>query len=113
MRYLQAGRSCRLGPGWPAALSITLIQPEHREQVLTGDCLVDTGATYSLRPREIVERLGRATPGGAVGGLRRADLAEAALKRAHSGAPTPTANGATHLSSVTPGSSRITLTLVQ
>src|SRR5438445_6124030 len=80
------------------ALSIALIHPEHRERVVTVDCLVDTGPTYSLRPREIVERLGLATLGGAVGGLERADLTEATSRAALSGAPKPTANGATHLS---------------
>ena len=40
----------------------TLIHPEHRERVVTAEFLVDTGATYSLLPREIVERLGLATP---------------------------------------------------
>jgi aspartyl protease family protein len=36
----------------------TLIHPEHRERSVATDFLVDTGATYSLLPAEIVERLG-------------------------------------------------------
>ena len=38
----------------------TLINPEHRERAVTAEFLVDTGATYSLLPREIVELLGLA-----------------------------------------------------
>ena len=36
----------------------TLIHPEQRERSVAADFLVDTGATYSLLPAEIVERLG-------------------------------------------------------
>jgi clan AA aspartic protease len=35
-----------------------LINPEHRERAVTTEFLVDTGATYSLLPREMVELLG-------------------------------------------------------
>ena len=40
----------------------TLIHPEHRERMVTAEFVVDTGATYSLVPAEIVARLGLATP---------------------------------------------------
>lgn len=36
----------------------TLIHPDHRERSVTTDLLVDTGATYSMLPAEIVTRLG-------------------------------------------------------
>ena len=36
----------------------TLIHPDHRERALTTEFLVDTGATYSLLPAGVVERLG-------------------------------------------------------
>jgi clan AA aspartic protease len=40
----------------------TLIHPDDRERSVTAEFLVDTGATYSLLPREIVDRLGLTTP---------------------------------------------------
>jgi clan AA aspartic protease len=36
----------------------TLMHPDHRERTVATDFLVDTGATYSLLPAEIVEWLG-------------------------------------------------------
>ena len=36
----------------------TLIHPDHRERSVSAEFLVDTGATYSLLPAEVVERLG-------------------------------------------------------
>ena len=39
----------------------TLIHPDHRERAVAANLVVDTGATYSLLPAEIVTRLGLAT----------------------------------------------------
>jgi len=38
-------------------VAATLIHPEHRERSLGLDLLVDTGATYTLLPAEVVARL--------------------------------------------------------
>lgn len=40
----------------------TLIHPDRREQLLPLELLVDTGATYTLLPIEIVAELGLSTP---------------------------------------------------
>ena len=42
-------------------IQATLIHPDHRERSVTSDLIVDTGATYSVLPGEIVRRLGLAT----------------------------------------------------
>ena len=39
------------------AVRVTLMHPEHREQTIEADLLVDTGSTYSLLPPDLVERL--------------------------------------------------------
>ena len=41
---------------------VTLIHPEYRDRSLTVDPLVDTGATYTLLPADLVAQLGLATP---------------------------------------------------
>jgi clan AA aspartic protease len=40
----------------------TLIHPEHRERSVEADLLVDTDATYTLLPPELVTQLGLSTP---------------------------------------------------
>jgi clan AA aspartic protease len=37
---------------------VTLIHPDHRERSMTLDLLVDTGATYTLLPLDVVAQLG-------------------------------------------------------
>ena len=44
------------------SVAVTLIHPEHRERVADVRMLVDTGATYSLLPPNLVAQLGLATP---------------------------------------------------
>jgi aspartyl protease family protein len=44
------------------SVPVTLLHPEHRERTADVPMLVDTGATYSLLPPDLVARLGLATP---------------------------------------------------
>ena len=46
----------------PFAVPVRLIHPEQRDQMMEIDLLVDTGATYSLLPPEVVARLDLQTP---------------------------------------------------
>jgi aspartyl protease family protein len=44
------------------SVPVTLIHPEHRDRTAEVRMLVDTGATYSLLPPDLVARLGLVTP---------------------------------------------------
>ena len=41
---------------------VTLIHPQHRDRSVTVDPMVDTGATYTVLPADLVVQLGLATP---------------------------------------------------
>jgi clan AA aspartic protease len=45
------------------AVAATIANPHHPERRLTLDLLVDTGATWTLLPDEVVQKLGLAAPG--------------------------------------------------
>jgi clan AA aspartic protease len=43
-------------------VSVTLIHPDHRDRSVTVDPMVDTGATYTVLPADLVAQLGLSTP---------------------------------------------------